>query len=156
MKRLMWGWGKVPSRRRQRGSANFKIFQQKVTHFSTFLSLPGQEIHFIFQHWKPLTSKQLYVARKNLFILYKFPTSWRFSIQRYLLPSIDTHSAFYRFLCVSDLTSFRAQPISCFDNPIKPWLSFLHFILAKILVKCKMKAFESINSHFKATQKRWI
>jgi len=45
---------------------------------SNFLSLPGQEVHSIFQHWKRLTSKpsnQFYVARRNSSILYKFPTS---------------------------------------------------------------------------------
>jgi len=39
-----------------------------------------------------------------------------------LSPSLNrrlTLSPFYRFLCVSDLTSHRAQPISCLDDPIK-------------------------------------
>jgi len=49
-----------------------------TTMTRNFLSMPGQEVHSIFQHWKPLTPKlsnQFYnAARKNLSILYKFPT----------------------------------------------------------------------------------
>jgi len=57
----------------------FKIKSVPTTPMtSNFLSLPGQEMHSIFQHWEPLTSKpsnqHSMSGRKNLSIPYKFPT----------------------------------------------------------------------------------
>jgi len=71
-----------------------KFFQNKIAIFlktktaptttmtSNFLSLPRQEIHFIFQHWKPLILNQFLYRQKDFVYSFKFPTSWRFSVQR--------------------------------------------------------------------------
>jgi len=53
-----------------------------TTMTKIFLSLSGQEVHSILQHWKPWSpsyiktlKNQFLVARRNSSILYKFPTS---------------------------------------------------------------------------------
>jgi len=70
-----------------------------------------------------------------------------------VIETADWLSMIWRQICVSDLTSYRAQTISCFDDPITPLHAFLHFILAIILEKCKQERdFESLTDFFKTAR----